>query len=101
MLVVAPLGSPAGSQAADGKVKVFTLAGQSNMEGKDRNALLDTQAERLMTEKDPAARERNKEELKECAGDDGYHYHGSPIWYTRIGKKIAETMLELLKNQSK
>jgi alpha-galactosidase len=42
---LALLGFPAGSQAADGAVKVFILAGQSNMEGKARNALLDFQAE--------------------------------------------------------
>jgi alpha-galactosidase len=42
---LALLGSPAASQAADGTVKVFILAGQSNMEGKARNTLLDYQAE--------------------------------------------------------
>ena len=42
---LALLGSPAGSQAADGKVKVFVLAGQSNMEGKAPNELLACQAE--------------------------------------------------------
>jgi alpha-galactosidase len=42
---LALLGSPVGSQAADGTVRVFVLAGQSNMEGKARNTLLDIQAE--------------------------------------------------------
>jgi hypothetical protein len=32
------------AQAADNTVKVFILAGQSNMEGKARNTLLDYQA---------------------------------------------------------
>jgi len=39
------LGSPGRAQAAGGKVKVFILAGQSNMEGKAPNTLLDHQAE--------------------------------------------------------
>jgi alpha-galactosidase len=39
------LGSPAGSRAADGKVKVFIMAGQSNAEGKARTDLWNTQAE--------------------------------------------------------
>ena len=38
-------GSPGRAVADDGKVKVFVLAGQSNMEGKARNTLLDYQAE--------------------------------------------------------
>jgi len=38
-------GSPVGVEAADGTVKVFILAGQSNMEGKAGNALLNYQAE--------------------------------------------------------
>ena len=42
---LALLGTPAGAQAAPGKVKVFIFAGQSNAEGKARNTLLDYQAE--------------------------------------------------------
>lgn len=39
------LGLPTGSRAADGKVKVFVMAGQSNAEGKARTDLWNTQAE--------------------------------------------------------
>ncbi len=45
LAAVALLGSPACSQAADGKVKVFIIAGQSNAVGHSTNALWDTQAE--------------------------------------------------------
>jgi hypothetical protein len=38
-------GSPVGVEAADGTVKVFILAGQSNMEGKAGNDLLNYQAQ--------------------------------------------------------
>ena len=44
LLVVALLSSPDLAQAAGDTVKVFILAGQSNMEGKAKNSLLDHQA---------------------------------------------------------
>jgi len=62
---------------------------------------VDKEAERLANEKDPAARERDKELKKRYVSDDGYHYYGSPIWYTRIGRAMGESMNELLKNQGK
>ena len=63
--------------------------------------LVDKEAERLANEKDPAARERDKELKKRYVSDDGYHYYGSPLWYFRIGRAIGEAMNELLKNQRK
>ena len=36
------------------------------------------------------------EEWKKVGSDEGYHYLGSAIWYTRIGKAMGEAMLELL-----
>ena len=44
LLVVALLSSPDSARAAGDTVKVFVLAGQSNMEGKAKNSLLDHQA---------------------------------------------------------
>jgi hypothetical protein len=44
LLVVALLSSPDSARAAGDTVKVFILAGQSNMEGKAKNSLLDHQA---------------------------------------------------------
>jgi alpha-galactosidase len=74
---------------------------KGNVKAFRSDVLVDKDAERLSTEKDPAARQRDKEELKKFAGDAGYHYYGSPIWYTRIGKAIGEAMLDLLKKQGK
>ena len=42
---------------------------------------------------------KNGELLKKPAGDGGYHYNGSPIWFTRIGHAMGEAMLELMKGQ--
>ncbi|MBI1375361.1 MAG: sialate O-acetylesterase [Phycisphaera sp.] len=65
------------------------------------DVLVDKIAEKYGTEKDRAARERDKEAAKTYMADGGYHYYGSPIWYTRIGKAAGEAMLGLLKNQGK
>ncbi|MHC4569472.1 MAG: sialate O-acetylesterase, partial [Planctomycetota bacterium] len=43
-LMVTLLGAGNQARATDGTVKIFILAGQSNMEGKARNRLLDHQA---------------------------------------------------------
>ncbi len=45
LAALALLGSPARSQADDGKVKVFIYAGQSNAEGKAKTELWNTQAD--------------------------------------------------------
>jgi len=55
------------------------------------DVLVDKDAERLAPRKDPL---RTK-----YVGDAAYHYYGSPIWYTRIGKAEARAMLELLVSQ--
>ena len=66
---------------------------KGNVKAFRSDVLVDKDAERLCPTKDP---QRSK-----FVGDGGYHYYGSPIWYTRIGKAIGESMLELLKKQSK
>jgi len=73
---------------------------KGNVKAFRSDLLVDKDAERLMTQKDPALRERDKEECKKFAADDGYHYYGSPIWYMRIGRAASEAMNELLKNQA-
>jgi alpha-galactosidase len=40
--------------------------------------------------------QQNFELWKVTGGDRGYHYLGSAIWFNRIGKVMAESMLELL-----
>jgi len=70
---------------------------KGNVKAFRADLLVDKDAERLMTQKG----KRDKDEVKKFAGDDGYHYYGSPIWYMRIGHAAGEAMLELLKNQGK
>ncbi|MCX6877658.1 MAG: DUF4838 domain-containing protein [Verrucomicrobia bacterium] len=75
--ITAVLMTTAGGRAADASntVKVFILAGQSNMEGKAANSLL---------------------EWKMVGSNWGFHYLGSAIWFNRIGKAMGEAMLELI-----
>jgi alpha-galactosidase len=74
---------------------------KGNVKAFRSDLLVDKDAERLATQKDPALRERDKEECKMYVSDEAYHYFGSPIWYMRIGHAAGEAMLELLKNQGK
>src|SRR5512137_2112970 len=67
---------------------------KGNVKAFRSDLLVDKDAERLKTQKDPALRERDKDEVKKFAADDGYHYYGSPIWYMRIGHAACEAMLE-------
>ena len=53
--------------------------------------LVDTAAETLY----PEWRER-QEEWQRTGGDHLYHYLGSAIWFGRIGRRMGETMLELI-----
>ena len=58
------------------------------------DVLVDKAAEELF----PTWRE-NKEQWDKIGGDLPYHYLGSAIWFTRIGKAMGDAMLELLKGQ--
>ncbi|HEY1186209.1 MAG TPA: sialate O-acetylesterase [Gemmata sp.] len=58
------------------------------------DALVDKAAEELF----PTWRE-NKEKWDKVGGDFPYHYFGSAIWFNRIGKSMADAMLELHKAQ--
>ena len=42
--------------------------------------------------------QKNFEQWKLTGGDRAYHYLGSAIWFNRIGKAMAESMLELMKD---
>jgi hypothetical protein len=57
------------------------------------DVLVDRAAEELF----PRWRE-NTAEWDKVGGDFPYHYLGSAIWFNRIGKSLAEAMLELHKN---
>ncbi|MBM4042435.1 MAG: sialate O-acetylesterase [Planctomycetes bacterium] len=69
---------------------------KGNVKAFRTDLLVDKDAERLWTQKDPVLREREKEERVKFASDDAYHYYGSPIWYLRIGHAMGEAMLELM-----
>ncbi len=56
--------------------------------------LVDKAAEELF----PTWRE-NTEQWKLVGGDFPYHYLGSAIWFNRIGKAMADSMRELLKDK--
>lgn len=56
------------------------------------DVLVDKAAEELF----PTWRE-NKEKWDKVGGDFPYHYLGSAIWFNRIGKSLADAMLELHK----
>ena len=57
------------------------------------DVLVDKAAEELY----PTWRQ-NVEQWKLVGGDFGYHYLGSAIWFNRIGRAMADAMLELLKS---
>lgn len=54
----------------------------------------------LLVDKDAERTHKNRkaepEEWKKYGADDAYHYYGSPIWYTRIGRAAGDAMLELI-----
>ena len=63
---------------------------KGNVKAIRTDELIDKAAEALY----PAWKER-QEEWKRTGGDHPYHYLGSAIWFTRIGDRMAEAMLEL------
>jgi alpha-galactosidase len=64
---------------------------KGNVKAIRTDVLVDKAAEELY----PTWRE-NVEQWKLTGGDFGYHYLGSAIWFNRIGKSMADAMLELL-----
>ena len=76
---VACLISGIGDQAAAKPLKVFILAGQSNMQGH-------VNIKRVVPEYDPK---------------QGYHYLGTAKIMAPIGKAFAEAIVNLQKNQPK
>jgi len=55
------------------------------------DVLVDTKAEKLVD-----GWRDHLDEWNKTGSDYGYHYYGSAIWYTRIGRALGETMLELV-----
>ncbi len=65
---------------------------KGNVKAVATDVLVDKAAEKLY----PKWRQ-NFEQWKLTGGDHAYHYLGSAIWFTRIGKACAEAMIELQK----
>jgi alpha-galactosidase len=98
-VVVAAMGQN-GSQPATGAMLVIQKAQlamndvpefKGNVKAIPTDVLVDKAAEELY----PKWRE-DVEKWKLVGGDFGYHYLGSAIWFNRIGKAMAEAMLELI-----
>lgn len=102
-IVVAAMGQN-GSKPATGAMLTIQTAQlgieklpefQGNVKSVRTDVLIDKAAEALY----PTWRE-NLEQWKKTGGDHGYHYLGSAIWFTRIGRAMGEAMLELAPPQN-
>ena len=67
---------------------------KGNVKAFRTDVLVDKQAERLCD-----GWQKHVAEWKKVGSNWGYHYYGSAIWLDRIGKAMAEAMLELLAGQ--
>ncbi|HEY2783466.1 MAG TPA: sialate O-acetylesterase [Fimbriiglobus sp.] len=94
-----------GSKPATGAMKVIQTAQlamndvsefKGNVKAIRTDVLVDKAAEALYP-----TWQKNAEQWKLVGGDHGYHYLGSAIWFDRIGKAMAEAMLELIPSQRK
>lgn len=92
-----------GSSPAKGAMKAIQRAQlamnrvtgfRGNVRAVRTDVLIDKTAEKLY----PTWRE-NLEQWKLTGSDHKYHYLGSAIWFTRIGRAFADAMLELLESR--
>jgi hypothetical protein len=93
------LACPAGAAQKKGPLKVFLLAGQSNMEGHAELRTIDFLGED--PDKDRAAllkkfKPDGKTLVKRATSNLGYHYFGEGRFFILLGKAMAETMQELM-----
>lgn len=88
-----------GSTPAKGPMKIIQDAQKSmeaipklkgNVAAIPTDTLVDKTAEKLA----PTAK-TNPEQWQKVGSNGGYHYYGSPIWFNRIGKSLANAMLTL------
>ena len=66
---------------------------QGNVKAVRTDVLVDKAAEALY----PTWRQ-NFEQWEKTGSDHPYHYLGSAIWYTRIGRECAKALIELEAN---
>ncbi len=64
---------------------------QGNVKAIRTDELVDEDAKRLFPDW-----EKNFEEWQQVGSDRPYHYLGSAIWFNRIGRALADAMLEML-----
>jgi len=64
---------------------------KGNVKAIRTDVLADKEAERLIV-----GWQNHFEEWKKVGSDRPYHYLGSAIWFTRIGRALAEAMLEMM-----
>lgn len=92
-----------GSRPANGPMKVIQDAQmavndiaeyQRNVIAFRSDLLVDKKAEQAYDNRD-----KDPGEWKKYGADAAYHYYGSPIWYTRIGRATGDAMLKLLEDQ--
>ena len=100
-VVIAAMGQN-GSKAAQGAMLVVREAQLSMNEvpefrGNVRSFRTDLLVDRAAEEMYP--RWKESPEGVHTGGDHPYHYFGSAIWFTRIGRGMGEAMLELLKSR--
>lgn len=97
-VVIAAMGQN-GSKPAEGAMRTIQNAQlamndvpefRGNVKTIRTDVLVDKAAEQLY----PMWRDRF-DEWKVTGGDFGYHYMGSAIWFTRIGKSLADAYLQL------
>ena len=92
-----------GSKPAKGAMKVIQDAQwamndvpefRGNVRAVRTDTLIDKAAEQLYP-----TWKQNQEEWELVGSDHPYHYLGSAIWFTRIGRAFADAMLELIDGQ--
>ncbi len=74
--------------AAAPRLKVYILAGQSNMQGSAHKRTFAAIGDVELTAEEQRTWDR-------CASNAEYHYLGSGKTFVRFGKALAEAMLEL------
>ncbi len=95
--VIAAIGTGGSSHPADHPVMLAQLAMNEvpEFQGDVKAFRTDVLVDRAAEEAFPTWRE-NFEQWQKIGSDRPYHYYGSAIWYTRIGRAAGEAMLELL-----
>jgi len=102
--VIAAIGTSGSKPARGGQLEVRNAQMamndvpefKGNVKAFRTDLLVDKEAERLID-----GWQNHFEEWKKVGSDRPYHYLGSAIWYTRIGRAGGEAMLDLLTHQGK